>query len=130
MQKYSQAPRLVVDRDLIVHVQPLIERIAQRLPGWKGKWLNRAGRLTLVSSVLSTMPTYHLMVFPLAAWAQKQIDKIRRSFHWKGEENDNRGHCLVNWSTVTRPKDLGSLGSQTSKKLVELYVCGGCGRNR
>ena len=40
-----------------VHVQPLIERIAQRLPGWKGKWLNRAGRLALVSSILSAMPT-------------------------------------------------------------------------
>jgi hypothetical protein len=63
-----------------VHAQPLIERIGQRLPGWKGKWLNRAGRLTLASSVLSSMPTYHLTVFPLVAWAKKKIDKIRRSF--------------------------------------------------
>jgi len=35
---------------------------------------------TLVSSILSSMPTYHLTVFPLAAWAKKKIDKIRRSF--------------------------------------------------
>jgi hypothetical protein len=29
------------------------------------------------------MPTYHLIVFPLAAWAKKKIDKIRRSFLWE-----------------------------------------------
>ena len=70
-------------------MQPLIERIGQKLLGWKGKMMNRAGRLTLVTTVLSSMPTYHLTVFPLAVWARKKIDKIRRSFLWKGEENAN-----------------------------------------
>jgi hypothetical protein len=56
------------------------------------------------------MPTYHLTVFPLAAWARKKIDKIRRSFLWKGDENANGERYLINWPTVTKPKDIGGLG--------------------
>ncbi|WVZ62277.1 hypothetical protein U9M48_012041 [Paspalum notatum var. saurae] len=93
-----------------IHVQPLIEKIGNRLAGWKGNLLNRAGRLTLVSYVLSSMPTYHLAVFPLAVWARKRIDKIRCSFLWKGKAESNGGHCLVSWPLVSKPKALGGLG--------------------
>ena len=87
-----------------------MEKIRQRLAGWKGQLLNRTGRLTLVSSVLFSMPIYHLTIFPLAKWARKKIDKIRQSFLWKGEDNAHGGHYLVNWPTVSRPKDLRGLG--------------------
>jgi hypothetical protein len=59
-----------------VHVQPLIERIGQRLPGWKGKMLNRAGRQTLVTTVLSSMPTYHLTVFPQRSGRERILTKL------------------------------------------------------
>ncbi|KAG2576022.1 hypothetical protein PVAP13_6NG036500 [Panicum virgatum] len=61
------------------------------------------------------MPIYHLTILPLAKWARKKIDKIRQSFLWKGEDNAHGGHYLVNWPTVSRPKDLRGLGVPCNK---------------
>ena len=46
-------------------VQPLIDKMVGKLLGWKGKLLNKAGRLTLTDSVLTSQPVYHLLVFQL-----------------------------------------------------------------
>ena len=58
-------------------MQPLIDRIAAKLPAWKGKLLDKAGRLTLVRSVLTSMPIYFLYVLLAKMDSQKdrQIEK-------------------------------------------------------
>ena len=93
-----------------VDIQPLIDKMGKRLQSWKGKLLNRAGRLKLVNSVLTSIPTYYLTIFRLQKWALKKIDKLRRSFLWKGAADANGGHCLVNWSKTKRPKAFEGLG--------------------
>lgn len=46
-----------------VEVQPIIDKMANRFPAWKGRFLDRAGRLKLLNSVLSSIPTYYLTTF-------------------------------------------------------------------
>jgi hypothetical protein len=101
-------------------VQPLIDKIGGRLPGWKGKMLSSAGRETLVKSVLTSQPIYHLTVFPAKKCLINQIDRLRRSFLWKGEEPEkvNGGHCLIRWPTVCTPKDVGGLGILDLERLA------------
>ena len=93
-----------------VDVQPLIDKVGRRLAAWKGRLMNKVGRLRLVNVVLTSIPTYYLTVFKLQKWAIKKIDKLRRSFLWKGSTDANGGHCLVKWSKVMRPKNFGGLG--------------------
>jgi hypothetical protein len=42
------------------HIHHLVENIGEWLTDWKGQLLNRAGRLTLVTSVLSSIAIYHM----------------------------------------------------------------------
>jgi hypothetical protein len=60
-----------------IEVQPLIDKIGARLASWKGKLISKAGRETLVKTVLSSQPIYHLTVFSPQKWVIQRIDRIR-----------------------------------------------------
>jgi hypothetical protein len=93
-----------------VDFQPLIDKMANRLPTWRGRFLNKSGRLKLLNVVLSSLPTYMFTTFAPKKWLIKRLDKIRRGFLWKGSSEANGASCLVQWDKVKRPKNCGGLG--------------------
>jgi hypothetical protein len=76
----------------------LIQKIANRIPGWKRNFLTYPGREIRVKMVLSAMPTYFLSIFKMPKWWFKKVDRYR-SFLWRDQDPENfkGGHCLVNW---------------------------------
>jgi len=98
-------------------VQPIIEKIADRLPSWKANQLTKAGRSILVQAVLTSMVVYLLLALDLPSGSLQAIDKIRRGFLWKGRKDVRGGHCLIAWPKVTRPPDLGGLGISNLQNL-------------
>ncbi|WVZ76877.1 hypothetical protein U9M48_024799 [Paspalum notatum var. saurae] len=60
---------------------PLVDKVADKLPGWKASLLNHAGRLVVVKSILATMAA-----LDLPKWMIRAIDTLRRGFLWKGQE--------------------------------------------
>jgi hypothetical protein len=98
-------------------IQPLIDKIADQLPGWKADLMNRAGRVVLIQHVLTAMLVYVAMSSDLPAWALKAIDKIQRSFVWRGRKDARGGHCLIAWPKVCRSRKLGGLGISYLKSL-------------
>jgi hypothetical protein len=98
-------------------LQPLVQKIGNRLPSWKRIFFSYPGREMLVKSVLSAIPVHYLTVFKMPKGIIKDIDKFRRGFLWRGSDSENvkgggggGGHCLVNWKTCLRPKAMGGLG--------------------
>jgi hypothetical protein len=53
---------LSIKRLTRLDIQPLIDKLANKLAAWKGKMLDKAGRLALVKSVLSAIPVHMVTV--------------------------------------------------------------------
>lgn len=68
------------------------------------------GKLVLLNSFLSAMPTYLISMFILPNWVRERFDKIRRRFLQKGLSRPQKGYYLVEWGQVCQPKDHGGLG--------------------
>ena len=78
------------------------EKIERRLVGWQKLYLSKGGRLTLLKSTLSSLPTYFLSLYPIPVSVAKWIESIQRNFLWDGMGETHKYH-LVGWDKVCSP---------------------------
>ena len=71
--------------------------------------LSKGGRVTLVKSTLSNLPTYLLSLFPIPTTVVNRIEKLQRDFLWGGLGEEYK-YNLVSWSKVCSPISEGGLG--------------------
>jgi hypothetical protein len=72
-------------------------------------YLSKGGRVTLIKSTLSNLPTYFLSLFPVPSGVASRIEKLHRDFLWGGIGDEFKYH-LVSWSIVCSPISEGGLG--------------------
>ena len=100
---------------------PILEKIERKLAGWKKMYLSKGGRLTLLKSTLSSLPTYYLSLFTISTHVANKIERLQRDFLW----GDSKTH-LVGWDKVCAPLKNGGLGVRKlttfNKALLEKWL--------
>ncbi|CAA7019206.1 unnamed protein product [Microthlaspi erraticum] len=87
----------------------VVDRIRQRAISWSTKQLSSAGKLVMLKSVLSAMPTYSMSCFKLPVKLCKQIQSVLTRFWWDANDG-KRKMCWIAWDKLTLGKREGGLG--------------------
>nr|GEZ27579.1 RNA-directed DNA polymerase, eukaryota, reverse transcriptase zinc-binding domain protein [Tanacetum cinerariifolium] len=87
----------------------IMERVKKRLSKWKMKTLSIGGRMTLVKSMLGSMPIIYFSIFKVPLGVIRILEGIRSHF-FNGHETNSKKASWVNWKKALVSKDKGGLG--------------------
>ncbi|KAG7591509.1 Reverse transcriptase domain [Arabidopsis thaliana x Arabidopsis arenosa] len=93
----------------IAEFAPLVDKIKGKMSSWAVKSLSFAGRLQLLSSVISGIVVFWISTFMLPKGCIREIESLCARFLWSGGI-ENHHKAKVAWSTVCLPKSEGGLG--------------------
>ena len=92
----------------------ILDRVKQKLAGWKANPLSPAGRIILNQASSLTILSYVMQCALLPNKILEGIDKVNWNFLWGSSETVRKIHW-VGWNKVTKPKKVGGLGLQSAK---------------
>jgi hypothetical protein len=93
----------------VEHFAPLMNRAERQLTS-TSSLLTYAGKLQLVNSVLSSLPTYTMCTVAVPIAVLEYYDRARRNCLWRKSEINAKNKPLVAWKKCTKPKKKGGLG--------------------
>ena len=92
----------------------VLDRVKQKLAGWKANMLSFAGHAILIQASSAAIPSYIMQCAKLPGRILDEIDRVNRNFLWGTMETAKKIHW-VGWQKVTRTKEEGGLGLQVAK---------------
>ena len=81
----------------------------EKLQGWKGKILSRAGKEILIKAVTQSIPTNIMGVFQLPVKLCDELQSMCPRYWWGQIGNERKIHWL-SWDRLSRPKPEGGMG--------------------
>ncbi|GJS90564.1 RNA-directed DNA polymerase, eukaryota [Tanacetum coccineum] len=90
----------------------VLSKIIARLSKWKLKTLSIGDRLTLLKSVLTSLPLYQMSVYKVPMRVLNRMESMRRNF-FNGVDNNDRKLTMIGWKKILTSKKKGGLGVST-----------------
>nr|GEV69514.1 RNA-directed DNA polymerase, eukaryota, reverse transcriptase zinc-binding domain protein [Tanacetum cinerariifolium] len=89
----------------------VVSKVKSWLSKWKLKTISTGGRLTLIKSVLTSIPLYQMSSFKVPIKVLNILESIRRKF-FNGIEGNERKLALISWDTVLASKKYGAINGE------------------
>lgn len=87
----------------------VLDKFTSRLSSWKTQNISVGGRLTLLKSVLGSLPLYLFSLFHVPVKILNDLEALRRRFFWGFQEGEKKINW-IKWDTILLPKSKGGLG--------------------
>ncbi|XP_022020292.1 uncharacterized protein LOC110920387 [Helianthus annuus] len=89
--------------------EAVVNVFRSRLTKWKANCISIGGRVTLIKSVLESLPTYYFSLYKASVCVIKKLELLIKKFLWGGGDDVKKVHWM-GWDTVTCSKRKGGLG--------------------
>lgn len=100
------------------HLQPIADRILNKLTSWKGSLLSIMGRVQLVKSIIHGIALYSFQVCSWPISLLKKLDNCIRNFIWSGDVLVKKV-VTVAWKTLCSPFNEKGLGLRSLNTLMK-----------
>ncbi|KAL5783292.1 hypothetical protein ACOSP7_008321 [Xanthoceras sorbifolium] len=87
----------------------ILDRVWNKLQGWKGKLFSTGGKEVLIKAVAQAVPSYAMSCFKLPVSLGLEIQKLCADFWW-GSSKEKRKMHWFSWKRMCQPKNEGGMG--------------------
>ncbi|XP_009105597.2 uncharacterized protein LOC103831468 [Brassica rapa] len=99
----------------------IVDRIKIKASGWSNKFLSTAGKMIMLKSVLSPIPSHAMSCFKLPRSLCKRIQSAVTRFWWD-DRSGNRKIAWVSWDKMTNTKGDGGLGFRDFESFNDAFL--------
>ncbi|GJZ52472.1 RNA-directed DNA polymerase, eukaryota, reverse transcriptase zinc-binding domain protein [Tanacetum coccineum] len=87
----------------------IFQKISSKLTLWNARLLSTGGRLSLIKSVLGSLPTYYMSLYKVPVSVCNKLESMQNNFFISGDL-DEKKMSWVSWKKCMASKNSGGLG--------------------